>query len=566
MIRASMEALDPLLGCVLSERYRVESLLGEGTMCHVYRGEHLVLRNKVAIKVLDPSASGNEEAVRRFEREALAAANLTHPGIARAVDFGRAPDGRLFIVLEYVDGRPLDRVIAEEAPLEPWRAAHVASQMLSALAHAHEKGIVHRDLKPGNVALVDADRVKILDFGVAKVVSSELLGATDLTQEGLVYGTPGYLSPEQALGRPVDARADLYSVGIVLYEMLVGRPPFVAAEEVRLLIMHVEQPPPPPSSLLPVPAGLEEVVLKLLAKSPADRYPDAQAAIEALEAAEADATPGLVVVEPSEADLGSIADQVRREPTAPEVRPPVRPARARRAGVVTAVAVVLLVGLLAVALLWKPRARAVGRATEAAAAETARPRTAAPATGPRTIEELEALVASYPEDAALRREIAAAHVKRRNLAKAVPQYDAALRLDPALGSDESIQRNLVTALGSPYVWRDAARLLGTIGPAAVEALQRGAVEDGRPRVRERARRILTDSHAELPAWVLAGFAIDDASTCVERSAAIARATGIADRRLLSPLRRRQRTPPRTDRDCDPDEITGAIRALAALPR
>src|SRR5580658_265550 len=237
--RPSMRPGGPssLLGTILSGRYRIDKIIGEGGMGVVYAAEHLHIRKRVAVKILHPEMSRMPEVVARFEREAMAAAHIDHPNVAAATDFGKLDDGSFFLVLEYVEGRSLrDLIVEGRLPLV--RALHIMEQIAGALGRAGAMGIVHRDLKPENVMLIQRDGtpdfVKVLDFGIAKVPLEGLTAADVtrgpaqpvLTQLGMVYGTPEYMAPEQALGQPVDVRADLYALGIMTYEMLTGVRPF----------------------------------------------------------------------------------------------------------------------------------------------------------------------------------------------------------------------------------------------------------------------------------------------------------------------------------------------------
>ncbi len=285
-----------LVGLTLSGRYLIERLIGEGGMGAVYQAEHTHMRKRLAVKVLHPEMSRMPEVVARFEREAMAAAHIEHPNVAAATDFGKLEDGSFFLVLEYVEGVSLRDVIAE-GRLELGRAFHVARQIASALGRAHALGIVHRDLKPENVMLVtregDADFVKVLDFGIAKVPVGELGGISSasgpvLTQLGMVYGTPEYMAPEQALGQPVDARADLYALGAIAFEMIVGKRPYEHASKVTLLGMHVTAPIPRMSDRAPdanVPPEAEAIVGRLLSKEASARFADAKDLVEAIDAA-----------------------------------------------------------------------------------------------------------------------------------------------------------------------------------------------------------------------------------------------------------------------------------------
>ncbi|HEU4411818.1 MAG TPA: protein kinase [Polyangiaceae bacterium] len=283
-----------MVGALLSDRYRITSLIGEGGMGEVYLGEHVLMRKRVAIKVLHPDMMMHDEIVARFEREAMAAAHIDHPNVAAATDFGRTPEGSFFLVLEYIEGRSLREMLAGLGALPAARALHIVRQVTAALARAHELGIVHRDLKPENVMLVvrgqDTDFVKVLDFGIAKVPVQELTGKAtvvhQLTRMGVMYGTPEYMAPEQALGQQVDHRADLYALGVMLYEMVTGSRPFEAADPVSLVAQHITVPPQPPSARNPqaeVPKPVEDLVLRLLQKDAQARPASAEEVIEAID-------------------------------------------------------------------------------------------------------------------------------------------------------------------------------------------------------------------------------------------------------------------------------------------
>ncbi|MFO0665621.1 MAG: serine/threonine-protein kinase [Polyangiaceae bacterium] len=277
-----------LVGQVLSDRYRIERHLGQGAMGAVYLAEHTLMHKRVAIKVLHAEMSRSAEVVARFEREAVAAAHIEHPNVASASDFGKLEDGSFFLVLEYIEGIGLRDALEQYGHLPARRALHIATQVCSALVRAHELGIVHRDLKPENVMLVDRgadpDFVKVLDFGIARVPIGDLAvqkkgTSAALTRAGMVYGTPEYMAPEQALGQEIDARADLYALGIMLYEMLTGHRPFTAESKVLLLGMHVTAPVPPMADIAPkvmVHPDVEALVRRLLAKDAGERPADAR--------------------------------------------------------------------------------------------------------------------------------------------------------------------------------------------------------------------------------------------------------------------------------------------------
>ncbi len=260
---------DELIGQVIADRYRIDEKLGEGGMGAVYRGEHVLMRKTVAVKILHREMMVMDEVVRRFEREAIAAGRIHHVNVVSATDFGKLADGSCYLVLEYVSGRCLVDVL-KEAPLPVERAVAITRQIAEALQAAHSEGIVHRDLKPDNVMLVEQangdEQVKVLDFGIAKLKMPE---DTKLTQMGSVFGTPQYMAPEQAAGNEVDHRVDLYALGLMLHEMLSGKPTFQHDQVVALLAKHMtEEPPPLPDS---VPEHLRDLVSALLRKSAEQR-------------------------------------------------------------------------------------------------------------------------------------------------------------------------------------------------------------------------------------------------------------------------------------------------------
>src|SRR6202034_1289241 len=257
---------------VFSNRYELTHLIARGGMAEVYRARDRLLDRPVALKVLFPELSVDRAFVERFRREAQNAAKLSHPNIVPVFDWGEDA-GSYFIVMEFIDGKPLSAVLRESGPLEANRAAAIASQVAAALASAHRHGVVHRDIKPGNVLITDDGQVKVTDFGIARAVNTE----ESLTQTGAVMGTATYFSPEQAAGIGVDARTDIYSLGVVLFEMLTGRPPFLGDTPVSVASKHVRDIAPMPRELLDtVPVELEAVTMKAMAKLPEQRYDNAE--------------------------------------------------------------------------------------------------------------------------------------------------------------------------------------------------------------------------------------------------------------------------------------------------
>ena len=273
----SPDDADPLLGRVIDERYRVESLLGRGGMGAVYRAHHLAMGKPVAVKVVRPELGGTVDAARRFHREARAASLLSHPHTIRVFDFGQMPDRTLYMVMELLDGRSLARVIAD-GPLGWERAVRVASEVAQSLVEAHEHGLVHRDLKPENIILLDTaghpDFVKVLDFGIAKVLTGSS-GVSSVTESGAVVGTPYYMAPEQASApQGITNAVDVYALGVLLYEMLTGHLPFMGDTPMEVLMAHVTRPAPDLPADVAVPAALRDLLARMLSKE-ADRRPTA---------------------------------------------------------------------------------------------------------------------------------------------------------------------------------------------------------------------------------------------------------------------------------------------------
>jgi serine/threonine protein kinase len=285
---ASTVADDPEIGQVIDGRYRIVGLLGQGGMGAVYRAEHVGMGKMLAVKLLHPHVSTRRDAGARFQREAFASGRIDHPNCVAVSDFGVREDGSFYLVMELLQGESLREMIDRERRL-PWpRALHIARHVLRGLAHAHAQGIIHRDIKPENIFVVrrddDPDFAKVLDFGIAKLIAGG--EGNNVTREGLVVGTPTYLSPEQAFGGELGAASDLYSLSVVLYEMLAGRPPFESSDPVALLTAHATQDIPSLSSITrdaAVPEAVELLVRKGLAKLRGQRFESAEAYVDALD-------------------------------------------------------------------------------------------------------------------------------------------------------------------------------------------------------------------------------------------------------------------------------------------
>ncbi len=280
-----------LIGRVFGDRYRVDELVGKGGMGCVYRALHVVMQQTVALKVMRRDLARDVTAIRRFYHEARACSGLKHHHTIKVHDFGVSDDGYPYLAMEYLSGRPLGAVLRAEGRLEAGRVVRLAQQVCKSLQEAHDAGIVHRDLKPANLFLAqvpgEGDYVKVLDFGVAKFLERDGGGEKSVTSTGMVVGTPRYMSPEQLCGRALDGRSDLYSLGVVLYELLSGQVPFGSLSTAELIARQMSEPAPPLSLAVgddSVPPALCALVDGLLARDPADRPANAQALLDELDA------------------------------------------------------------------------------------------------------------------------------------------------------------------------------------------------------------------------------------------------------------------------------------------
>src|SRR4051794_20238875 len=267
-----------LIGEVLDGRYKVFKKLGEGGMGEVYAAEHVHIEKRFAVKLLKAEIVSNPEAVKRFQQEARSASSIKHRNIIGVDDFGRLPDGRIYMCMEYLAGSPLNDMIQQ--PMSADRLLNILIQAGHGLAAAHTKGIVHRDMKPENIYVTQEgnppqDVPKLLDFGIAKVAGNE--GQNNLTRTGTIFGTPLYMAPEQALGNPVDARTDIYAVGVIMYECFSGSLPFQGESFMGILTQHITTPPEPVAQRAakaerPLPLGLAEIITRCMEKDPNQRF------------------------------------------------------------------------------------------------------------------------------------------------------------------------------------------------------------------------------------------------------------------------------------------------------
>ena len=281
--------IDPLIGLTVSDRYRIEERIGVGGMGTVYRAQHVRFGQDVAIKVLHERYTGDEKLARRFEKEALTYGQVSHPNLVGLHDLGTTPDGMFFMALDYCPGQPLSTLLRQRRKFA-WRAAtDIVMQVAQGLGAAHDCGVVHRDLKPENIILTEVRpnryHVRLLDFGIAKREDED---GPRLTQAGMVFGTPEYMSPEQARGKTVDKRSDIYALGTLFYELIVGNPPFHGGDKLRVMQQQANEPPIPPSDhdVGDLSPEIEGLILKCLAKEPGERIQNTQVFLDQVETIE----------------------------------------------------------------------------------------------------------------------------------------------------------------------------------------------------------------------------------------------------------------------------------------
>jgi len=359
--QAPDQPVDPYIGKTIDGRYLVESVLGEGGMGVVYQGRHKVIDKKVAIKVLRGEMARNKEITERFLQEAKAASSIGNPHIIDISDFGTLPDGSTYFVMEFLGGKALTSVISDVRPMPLARLLTIAKQIAAGLNAAHEAGIVHRDLKPDNIFVLQRggpgttatgrDFVKILDFGIAKVGGE----ASRLTQAGSIFGTPHYMSPEQAAGTQVDHRTDIYALGIILYEMASGKVPFDADNFMGILTQHMYKAPVPILALVPapqIPPGLDAIIQKCLTKKVEGRYASMDDLVRDLEKVEQGVPPDALAEMMARSGAFAIPGDYFRASAMPAPVPATPPDTKRRgrAPLLIAIAAVGTIGIAALAV------------------------------------------------------------------------------------------------------------------------------------------------------------------------------------------------------------------------
>ncbi|HEY2744284.1 MAG TPA: protein kinase [Polyangia bacterium] len=537
-----------MLGELVDGRYQIVELIGEGGMGRVYRAEQVRLQRSVAVKVLHQSWSNVPEVGRRFEREAIALARLDHPNCVAVQDFGRLPDGSLFLVMSYLRGALL-RAALDDTPFVTGRALHVARHVAAGLAHAHQAGIVHRDVKPENVMLVhhegDPDFAKIFDFGLVKLLEPEPGADTKLTMMGQRFGTPAYMSPEQALGRAVDPRSDLYSLTVVLYEMLTGRPLFAGADEESLLVMHAARAAPTLAEGAEgrsFPAPLEELVRRGLAKKPEERPADAGEYLAALDACAEALSPSRTSL-----PLPSLWSRAARTMA--------RPLRSRRVLAVLGAMLVAAAGGFALQRALRPHHAAHARAL----LDGGRPQEAA--------AYLQERLKEIADDAPAQLELGHADAALRRYDEALVAYERVRSLDRSLADDRTMRTNLMlmldderneTASGAA---RFLIQFLDDEGARArlVELASSSRSPQHRDSLRELAESLGLSARVDL----LASYRLDleQGASCADRQRAVAQLRALRDPAALAALHKAEA---RKSNACLRDDAADAIRYLDSL--
>lgn len=555
----------PRIGDVLDSKFCITGVLGSGGMGCVYLAEHLSLRRPVALKLLHPEVEGIDEVTLRFEREAFATGRVDHPNCVNVSDFGRLEDGTLYMVLEVLDGVSLFDLIEQEGRIEWKRALHIGRHVLSALTCAHDAGIVHRDVKPENVILVDQeedpDFAKILDFGIAKLFDGANLPSDDprLTQLGVTIGTPTYIAPEQAFGQPIDARADLYSLSVMLYEMIAGVPPFEADEVLSLLSMHASAEVPPfrkVASDVRVPKSVEALIGQGLEKNRADRVPTAGEYIARIDEILEDER----AVPFGEGDSGlreipSLVAEGFRETLAPAVARAVTKPRTPTQVIATVVTLMAFMGAMVFAFgssgpdylptrnhlpMVEPK-HGPEAETAAAMLEQGRPKEAA------------AFLIEHKRD--VREEpyaqmvLGHAHASAQRSILALVAYEKAVSLEPSLAKDELMRTNLDLMLDkkAPGVVDDALDFMGMlvrdVGDGdAEDRLVRMASSDNALRTRQHAVTVaeevgLGDQIDRLGSYLLD---LEQGESCAARKHAVAKLRALGDKKAIPALEAAQK--------------------------
>ena len=577
---------------LLADRYQLQELMGEGGMGKVFEAEHVLMKKKVAIKVLRRELTENDEIVARFHREAQAAAALDHPNVCQATDFGQNDEGAFFLVMEYLEGETLQNTIEIYGRLSTERALHVARQVAAALAEAHKQGIVHRDLKPENIMLVDRrgdpNTVKIMDFGIARLLASaedadDEDAADRLTRQGMVYGTPHYMSPEQVAGDDVDARTDIYALGVVLFEMLTGEPPYDADNIARVMGQHVTQPIPQLSERCPdqaFPAALQELIDQLLAKDADHRPSTAAEVIDAIETVERCPQPAKrsTALDEVTRSMGTITHQTGKKSwefwkAIPNLEKWI---------IVALSGLFLFLGLLVTAgfvflLTFSDSAERHAAAVDDSQQTLLDDETIAEAieqaeSGDRT--QLETLLSKHDEDAHLRFLALEADLKAERSVDLIDEAQAILTLDSRYANEAALVDPLLERFDSSSD-REAVRALLAehMSPTIRSALAKRARKAGSTSSRDLAYEFLKEHEQldELDGWERAAAELRQASGCSAHREQIETMASLGDPRAIPVLELYQAKPTRgcgrlrrSDcYGCIRNDLRDAVEALSA---
>jgi serine/threonine protein kinase len=563
---SGIESPTPRIGDVLDSKFRITDVLGSGGMGCVYLAEHTSIKRPVALKLLHPEVEGIDEVSLRFEREAFAIGRVDHPNCVNVSDFGRLEDGTLYMVLEVLDGASLYELLVRERRIHWTRALHIARHVLSALACAHEAGIVHRDVKPENVILVeqdgDEDFAKILDFGIAKLFDGANLPSGDprLTQLGVTIGTPTYIAPEQAFGQPIDARADLYSLSVMLFEMIAGEPPFDSEEVVALLSMHASAEVPKLREMAPdvrVPKSVEALIRQGLEKMKEDRPESAEEYIERIDAIleqEATSPSEFLEGESGLREIPSIVAGRMRESLAPVARV-VKRKKTPTQLVATALMFLALIGVFVFAF--------GSKGPDYLPTRSRLPLVPAKH-GPEAEAAAELLAQGRPNDAAaylnqhkkeVREEpyaqmvLGHAHASAQRNMLALKAYEKAIALEPKLAKDELMRTNLALMLDkkAPGVVDAALGFMGTLaadigdGDAEDELVRLASADEVSFR-RQQAVDVAEEIGLGSKIDHLTSYTLDlrQGETCADRKAAVAKLRALGDKKAIPSLEAAQK--------------------------
>jgi eukaryotic-like serine/threonine-protein kinase len=581
-----LPASQSLVGQLIADRYRVEKLVGEGGMGSVYRATHVQLRKTVALKVLHTEMTRYPEAVARFEREAIAASRIDHQNVAVATDFGRLEDGTFYLVLEYVEGESLRDRLWRDKRFTPEFTLDIAQQIASALRAAHAHNIVHRDLKPENVMLItragQPTSVKVLDFGIAKVPLEE--NPEGITAIGSVLGTPSYMSPEQCAGRLIDARSDLYSLGVILYEAVNGRKPFEADDPLAMLSHHLASAPAPMEP--DVPPHITSIILRLLEKDPDQRIQSAQDLLDIFAAASRESRElelqTAAAAHAKAAKFAAVGTRVRRAGSVMlevarhgfkwlEVQGK-RRVRFPNFGVQLLgwrlelprwlVAVIGAVLVAAVFVPWHPPSGSGSGAPSGSGSANAGLDSALPK-GTRDefqqqVERIE-MLKTYERTERDWVLLARGYAELGQWVKCAQAYRAVLSLHPSLNSDPLLLSDLQLAAQDPEAFKIVLNLSETVlGVWGVDLIwliwrQIRNVEDQAENAEKLRKKLIVLSQSARPALRVA-IELDYYQKCPNLEGVVKRAAKYADNRSLAPLELLKRTTgcgPRQEFDCTP---------------